>query len=123
MAANPQVFSTPQPMLGAGAHDGGTVAGRIAPQPVLDDGTRLDDRIGYRFAVIAAPAVLAQARLASDRRLAIVAASEPALRAWLDTLGVGAVLLRPDRHIAGTSRDAEGLHALLRRYLHTGGAD
>jgi 3-(3-hydroxy-phenyl)propionate hydroxylase len=117
MAANPQVFSTPQPMLGAGAHDGGAIAGRLAPQPVLADGTRLDDRIGYRFALIATPHVLAQAGLAPDRRLAIIAADQPALRASLASLEAAAVLLRPDRHIAGTSHEAGGLHALLRRYL------
>ncbi len=119
MAADPQVFRTPQPALGPGAHAGGAVAGRIAAQPVLASGQRLDDRLGYRFAVITT-AALAQA-LTPSERLAVVVADEPALQAWLDALGAAAVLLRPDRHVAGVAgvaADAAAIQALVQRYVH-----
>lgn len=117
MAANPQVFTTPQPALGPGAHDGGAFGGRIAAQPVLADGRRADDRIGPRFALIAAPSLAAQA--ADSERLAVLPAAEPALREWLAALGTDAALLRPDRYVAGVADSAEALDALLARHrLH-----
>jgi 3-(3-hydroxy-phenyl)propionate hydroxylase len=114
MSANPQVFSTPQPSLGPGAHDGEGAAGRIAPQPVLHDGSRLDDRVGYRFAVVTLPELAAAARDVAGEWACVVEARDPALREWLDGFGAAAVL-RPDRYVAGTADGAAGLQALLRR--------
>ena len=116
MSANPQVFSTPQPSLGPGAHDGTGAAGRIAPQPVLDSESRLDDRVGYRFAVVAAPELAAVARDAAGDWACVVEARDPALRTWLDAYGAAAVVLRPDRYVAGIASDAAGLQTLLRRH-------
>jgi 3-(3-hydroxy-phenyl)propionate hydroxylase len=116
MSANPQVFMTPQPSLGPGAHDGAGAAGRIAPQPLLDGGNRLDDRIGYRFAVVAVPALAALARTVADQWACVIEAADPALCAWLEGLGAAAVLLRPDRYTAGIASDAPALEALLRRH-------
>jgi 3-(3-hydroxy-phenyl)propionate hydroxylase len=115
MAANPQVFRTPQPALGPGAHDGGGTCGRIATQPLLADGRHLDDLLGYRFAVVATDA-LARSVPRNDR-LSVVSADEPVLRSWLDALGASAVLLRPDRHVAGVASDPATLQALVRRYV------
>jgi 3-(3-hydroxy-phenyl)propionate hydroxylase len=117
MAANPQVFHTPQPALGPGAHDGGALGGRIAPQPVRADGRRFDDDIGYRFALVASPDLCAQTDLGTSARVAVVPADEPALGAWLDGFGAAAVLLRPDRHVAGVASDAGELRDLLRRHV------
>ena len=45
-----------QPRLGPGVAAGWNgLAGQIAPQPLLADGTRLDDRVGYRFAALMRP--------------------------------------------------------------------
>lgn len=115
MASNPQVFRTPQPALGPGAHEGKGICGALAPQPFLADGRRLDDRLGYRFAVVAV-GDLAHA-VHGDDRLSVVRADEPVLQSWLDALGAGAVLLRPDRHVAGVADDAATLQALVRRYV------
>lgn len=120
MAASPQVFRTPQPALGPGAHEGGALAGRIAPQPVLADGRRLDDLLGYRYALIATPAVLDAAAASAGERLAVVVAGDPALRSWLAGFGASAVLLRPDRHVAGTAADGRALRTLLDRYVGAG---
>jgi 3-(3-hydroxy-phenyl)propionate hydroxylase len=116
MAANPQVFRTPEPVLGPGAHDGGAAAGRVSRQPRLADGRRLDDAVGDRFALVATPALAGAAAGVDDARVAVVVADDPALLAWLEALGAPAALLRPDRYVAGVARDAAGVRALLGRY-------
>ena len=45
-----------------------------------------------------------------------VEARDPALRTWLDAYGAAAVVLRPDRYVAGIASDAAGLQTLLRRH-------
>ena len=54
LLANPTMMKPLAPRLGPGLH--GTAAapaGTRAEQPLLGDGQRLDDRVGYRFAVLA----------------------------------------------------------------------
>src|SRR5262245_8675773 len=55
LVVNPTLLRPPAPLLGPGLH--GTAsppAAARAAQPRLADGARLDDRVGYRFAVLAA---------------------------------------------------------------------
>ncbi|MDO9283436.1 MAG: bifunctional 3-(3-hydroxy-phenyl)propionate/3-hydroxycinnamic acid hydroxylase [Aquabacterium sp.] len=120
MTTNPQVFHTPQPALGPGAHDGGEQAGRIAPQPVFDDGSRFDDAVGYHHALVVQPALAAAATALAGRRAVVVPAASAPLQAWLAGFDVAAVLVRPDRYVAGTATDEATLRALLQRQL--GGA-
>ena len=91
----------------------------MAPQPVMPDGRRLDDAIGYRFAVIAPQAWLdaLPADASDEERLRRLPAEGPDGQAWLKGCGVPALLMRPDRHVAGVARDAEGLRALVARYV------
>jgi len=122
MAAQPEVFRTPTPPLGPGAHDGvreGSAVGRLAPQPVMPDGRRLDDAIGYRFAVIAPQAWLdaLPADAPGDDRLRRLPAEQADGQAWLKGCGVPALLLRPDRHVAGVALDVADLQGLVSRYL------
>ncbi|HEX2939797.1 MAG TPA: bifunctional 3-(3-hydroxy-phenyl)propionate/3-hydroxycinnamic acid hydroxylase [Rhodopila sp.] len=77
--------------------------GRPAPQPRLADGTRLDDRIGYRHALLrrpGTPPAAIQRGLGGE----LVDVADAALTPWLDAIGVEAVLMRPDRNVerAGT---------------------
>ncbi len=118
MAANPQIFHTPQPALGPGAHDGGEQAGRVAAQPVFDDGSRLDDRIGYRFALVVQPGLEAAATQLAGDRAVVVPATPATLAAWLEPFAAAAVLVRPDRYVAGTAAHGDALPALLQRRLH-----
>jgi len=114
MIARPMAFQVPQPALGPGAHDGTPPAGRIGEQPRLADGRRLDDPAGYRHLLLVAPALLEHAcSLATDRAVPVAATGDAA--AWLQRLGVCAVLLRPDRYVAGVAADAGGLAPLLGR--------
>jgi 3-(3-hydroxy-phenyl)propionate hydroxylase len=84
---------------------------------VFADGRRLDDRLGYRFGVIVDPALAATARNTAGARAIVVPADAAPLRDWLHAYGAPAVLLRPDRQVAGTAADAAGLAALLQRRL------
>jgi len=112
MAARPQVFATPEPALGPGAHAGGTHGGHVAAQPTLADGRRLDDVLGYQHALIVLPELAAAARAALAGRMAVFVADDPAVRTWLGTLDTAALWLRPDRYIGGVAGDAAGLQAM-----------
>jgi 3-(3-hydroxy-phenyl)propionate hydroxylase len=77
----------------------------------MADGGRLDDAVGYGFALLVDPA---WRDVDGERRARVVPAASPALRDWLDRLDARAVLLRPDRYVAGVARDREGVRRLLR---------
>lgn len=117
MTASPQVFHTPQPALGPGAHDGGALAGRIAPQPLFDDGSRFDDAVGYRYALVVQPDLQAAATALAGARAVVVPATNAPLQAWLAGFDAAAVLVRPDRYVAGTATDEATLRTLLQRQL------
>lgn len=113
-ARQPQVFSTPQPPLGPGFHEGGAHGGRLAPQAVGADGARTDDRVGYAFALVVAASTADAARQAVEGRHRLVVADRPELARWLEALGALAVLVRPDRYVAGVARHVDDLPRLLR---------
>ncbi|MFP4906046.1 3-(3-hydroxyphenyl)propionate hydroxylase, partial [Paraburkholderia sp. BR14261] len=112
-------FRTPQPRLGPGWH-AGAAGGDNGPQPVFEDGSRLDDAVGYRFALIVDEALVQHAQTAltnaaQRERVAIVPAKREPLRAGLADAGARAVLLRPDRYVCGVAHDASDVEALLAR--------
>jgi 3-(3-hydroxy-phenyl)propionate hydroxylase len=113
LTTGPQVFHTPQPALGPGAHAGGAHGGRIAPQGVGEDGSRSDDHVGYAYALVVAPSVLEAARELTDGRVTILPAEDAQLGGWLAELGVVAALVRPDRYVAGVCASVDGLQDLL----------
>ncbi|CAD6545469.1 putative NADH-specific resorcinol 4-hydroxylase [Paraburkholderia hiiakae] len=119
MTAAIREFRTPEPRLGPGWH-AGAAGGDIGPQPVFEDGTRLDDAVGYRFALVVDEALAQRAHDAlantpQRERVAIVPAMQEPLRTWLAQAGARAVLLRPDRYVGGVAHDASELDALLER--------
>lgn len=117
-AGSPEIFEFPAPRLGPGVWlGGGAAVAQVAPQPLLDDGRGMDAAIGNGWAVVAAPALLdavGESTRAWWRRHGVVAlpAVDQAVRAWLAQQGTQAVLLRPDRYVAGTADDAAGLGRL-----------
>ncbi|MBP6900015.1 MAG: bifunctional 3-(3-hydroxy-phenyl)propionate/3-hydroxycinnamic acid hydroxylase [Burkholderiaceae bacterium] len=120
LAGSPEIFEFPAPGLGPGVWLGAAgPAGQVAPQPLLDDGRGLDAAIGDRWAVIATPALL-DAVGESMRAwwqwhdVAVLPATDRAVASWLQQQGTQAVLLRPDRYVAGLAGDAETLAGLTR---------
>ena len=99
----PQTLATPRPRLGRGAFDYTmAAAGHLAPQPMLADGRRLDDVVGYASALLLHP----DAALVARNDVAVV--HDGALRHWLDEVGARAALVRPDRYVQSLARsDAE----------------
>lgn len=107
-----------KPRLGPGvASAWNGPARQIAPQPILSDGVRLDDRVGYRFAALLRPkfaASLCEETLDRLRRseIVVVADDAPGQEAWLDETGAEAVLIRPDRYVLGAAHSEAELDAL-----------
>jgi 3-(3-hydroxy-phenyl)propionate hydroxylase len=111
----PMQFSAPQPRLGPGAHLMQANGGRLSEQPARSDGSRMDDHLGHRFALVHRPGLPLPASLGGwDRAtLAALEADTPSALAWLDRLQTDAVLLRPDRYLLGTASGPAGLEHLL----------
>jgi 3-(3-hydroxy-phenyl)propionate hydroxylase len=111
-AAGPQLFATPQPRLGPGLHAGGPHGGKPALQAIDGEGTRLDDRIGDRYALVVRTEAVDQAKDAVPHDVAVIGADLPPLAAWLDQLEAVAVLVRPDRYVAGVASTVADLPVL-----------
>ena len=123
MSAAIRNFVTPQPKLGPGAclDESLAVVGQIAPQPRLPDGRLMDDVVGYRFALVVLPELLAGcddiASRAARAGVQIVISEGASVRQWLASTGAAAVLVRPDRYVYGVAHDAASLHGLLEHAL------
>ena len=117
-AGAPEIFEFPAPRLGPGLWRGESApVAQVFPQPALDDGRLLDALVGPRFAVIAAPSLLAAVGESTRawwrwQQVVEVPATDATLRAWLQQHGAAAVLLRPDRYSAGVAQDAAALERL-----------
>jgi 3-(3-hydroxy-phenyl)propionate hydroxylase len=118
-----------RPPIGPGLHgQAPPPAGLLSIQTFLADGTRLDDRVGPSFAVIARADVLeaagAQARATWEAIGATVLdAADAGFAPWLDARGAGAVVVRPDKYVFGLAATAGELDELterLRTALGTG---
>jgi len=48
----------------------------------------------------------------------VLTATDPNIVAWLNTQGMSAVVLRPDRYIAGVARSAAELDVISQCLLH-----
>ena len=121
-AGQPEIFQFPAPRLGAGVWQGdAAVVAQVFPQPMLADGRLLDTALGLNFAVIGDEAVLGTASDETRERwqaqgVVVLPAHDPEVRAWLQQQGLRAVLLRPDRYIAGvaqTGAELDSISALL----------
>jgi len=95
------------PGLGNGPH-----AGQIFGQPLLADGRRLDDAVGYAPCLVAEPSLLEAVAL-PEGLVAVSSADAPEVVAELERFGAAAVLVRPDRYVLGAANDAAGLSELV----------
>lgn len=104
---DPEVFEFPAPGLGPGLRVGDhPQVGQIFPQPTLSNGLGLDRQIGSDWAIIArrggGPTPMgAGTDIWAGWPVRWLDDGEPALRQWLDQQRANAVVIRPDRYIAG----------------------
>lgn len=123
-AGQPTIFEFPSPRLGAGVWlgDAAPVA-QIFPQPQLQDGRLLDQAIGLNFAVLGEPDLLSQVspetrQIWHTHGVVVITATDPNIVAWLNAQGMSAVMLRPDRYIAGVARSAAELDEISQCLPH-----
>ena len=92
-----------------------SLAGRLCPNARLDDGRRLDQVVGSRFAVVSAqPLTSAQRALVTDRgAVAIEAPAGTPLHRWLTHHRVSEALVRPDRTVMAAGRDVASLCTMI----------
>jgi 3-(3-hydroxy-phenyl)propionate hydroxylase len=93
-------------------------AGKPIPQSRDASGRLLDDLLADGFALVAADDPAGLVGEASGRvleRLGTRRVACEALRPWLGKVGAVAALVRPDRHVHGSVRDAGDLDRLVRR--------
>lgn len=118
----PEIFEFPSPRLGPGILQGqAPPVGQPFGQPRLTDGRLLDEHLGDHFAVIGRPNTLGTATESSKAtwkawHAVVLPSTDPTLGQWLDSHGVEAVMLRPDRYIMGmatSSTDLDNITACL----------
>jgi len=110
MLANPQVFTTPQPRLGPGLHDDTEFSGIVGEQPTLAGDILLDDKVGYEFSLLIDRAWEITTLI---KNIKVIPADSSSAQDWLQRLGAGAVLLRPDRYITGVAHEPKDVEPLL----------
>jgi 3-(3-hydroxy-phenyl)propionate hydroxylase len=111
---SPELFGFPPSRLGPGAHEESLPAGELFSQPRLEDGRRMDDAIGERFAVLGDARLISQCLPEVRDAWNVVDAAvipDPGkeVNAWLDAHQAATVILRPDRHVFGVAADAAEL--------------
>ena len=117
LRSDPRSLTSIKPRLGGDlwGQKAPPLAGTLAPQPKLLSGALMDEVVGLRFALLARPGVLARLGSASLARWqsAQGVLLEGDGQDYLDSLGVEAVLIRPDHYLFGTARSAVELEALI----------
>lgn len=111
--AQTEFFATPQPALGVGAHEGGSLGGRLIPQAVCAVGSRTDDDVGYAYSLFVSSNALDAAKAVINCAMPIVVADQPVLVKWMEKSGIVAALVRPDRYVAGVAATAGELQQLV----------
>ena len=104
---------------------GGELAGTLCPNPVLAEGSRFDDVVGARFALVTSSPLTEAQREQLGRRGAVIIsvnAQDDELGRWLDKAGVRGALVRPDRTVMRTGRNLDALCAAVPTFATPGPA-
>jgi 3-(3-hydroxy-phenyl)propionate hydroxylase len=85
--------------------------GKLCPNPILDDGRRLDDALGVGFGLVTTTALTpTQCRLVTARGARSVhVAPDSDLGRWLGRHRAAAAIVRPDRTVLAAGRDVNRL--------------
>ena len=125
LRSNPESLRAIRPRLGGDlwGQSENPLAGTLAPQPMLSSGEPMDIAVGLHFALLTRQGI--PQRLSPSATARWHAAQGVLLegegRDYLDSLGVEAVLVRPDRYLFGTARSLPELEALIHALPLTGG--
>lgn len=112
-------YASIRPALGPGLHDANSPnAGILSPQPRLADGTRLDDRVGYQFALVGDPEIVhgvssSTSTMLDKLRIVRVADMGEDLSQALAKLDARVMLIRPDRYLAGVANTSAEVDSLV----------
>lgn len=95
--------------------------GALFPQPILEDGVRLDDKVGDRFLVVARTREQLESLCATwqsfDGIEALTLNTSRAVRnrlaSWLDRRDADIVFVRPDRYVMATGRNLREITAAV----------
>ena len=112
----PVKLEVKKPLLGPGlAPRDLPLAGDLAPQFELQDGSRSDDQVGYGHVLLVANAPPLSLRPAlAQAGLKILSSDDaPAIGDWLRKHDIIAALVRPDRYVRGTARNEAELDQLI----------
>ena len=90
---------------------GGRLAGRLCPNPLLDNGSRLDDTLGIGFAVVSTDPLGDDLVELIARRGGVLHHAVPGseLASWLSRGHATVAIIRPDRTVLASGRDARVL--------------
>jgi 3-(3-hydroxy-phenyl)propionate hydroxylase len=101
------------------ARFGGTLAGRLCPNALLEDGHRLDDLVGDGFLLVTRAAPSGEQRALLVERGTQVLQVDPAseLGTWLSKGRAVAALVRPDQAVMRAGRDLAALTAAAPRFV------
>src|SRR6516164_3230134 len=115
---NPTMLRPITPRLGPGLHgDALPPAGARAAQPRLGDGVRIDDRVGYHFAVLAKSQLIDALPIRIMDRIdqmgARLVPADGEATDYLSSLNTEAIVIRPDRHILGIATNPVELEVLI----------
>ena len=89
------------------------LVGRLCPNTLLDDGSRLDDAIGVGFAVVTTRVPTPTQREFVERRGGVVHLATGGLAIWLEEHRAAVAVLRPDRTVMRAGADLAAVCAAL----------
>lgn len=111
-------YEQARPLLGPGVFSSSHSGGTLSPQPRLSDGMLLDYRVGYNFALVGSPDLIAAispqtASTLADLGAAIVPDDGNDMQEALAKIGGAAMLIRPDRYLVGVADTAAEINEMV----------
>jgi 3-(3-hydroxy-phenyl)propionate hydroxylase len=116
LAQMPQMMRSLLVALGPGLNTDHNLGGTLVPQIIFEGGEKLDDVVGSSFALLMSSDLTTQFQVHQSKRLSdagIALISGPEVDALLERLGIGFIVMRPDRYIYEVGDRCEKLDKTL----------